>query len=164
MPYKLATLIYCIKDEKVLMLKRVKPPYPGYWIAPGGKLERGEGPLECALRELREETGLVAATAQLRALVTESSSRDDWQWLLFVYRAETPRGKILKNGPEGELRWFEAEELEAAQIPPADRYFMRDALRSTPGTVEYRFAYDDELELVGNGPALFHPHFAPDDD
>ena len=46
---------HCIE---VLLIKRKKDPYKGYWALPGGFLEIEETPEEGAKRELKEETGL----------------------------------------------------------------------------------------------------------
>lgn len=55
-------------SEKVLLIKRKKDPYKGYWAIPGGFLEEKE-PLEVgAARELKEETGLtVKKLSQIQA-------------------------------------------------------------------------------------------------
>ena len=149
MPYKIVTLIYAVRDDQVLLLKRRKPPYAGHWVAPGGKVERGESPRECAIRELREETGLCARDAELRALITETSPRDDWQWLIFVYRAVGVEGDVVTDEREGELRWFPVESIFVEpSIPPADQVFMHDALREPSGTTEYRFTYDEDLHII----------------
>ena len=152
MPYKIVTLIYAVQDDQVLLLKRRKPPYVGHWVAPGGKVDRGESPRECAIRELREETGLCALDAELRALVTETSPRDDWQWLMFVYRAIGVQGDVVTDEREGELHWFPLGSVfDEPSIPPADQVFMQDALRESPGTNEYRFTYDEDLQIVDRG-------------
>ncbi|MFG3053209.1 NUDIX domain-containing protein [Kitasatospora sp. NPDC048239] len=52
--------------DRVLLLKAT---YRGRWQFPGGAMDPGEGPAECAARELREETALVAP--ELRLLVVE---------------------------------------------------------------------------------------------
>lgn len=44
---------------QVLVVKRKNPPYQGDWALPGGYVDEGETFLEAAVRELREETGLV---------------------------------------------------------------------------------------------------------
>lgn len=154
MPYRIVTLVYCLVDGRVLLLKRRKPPYVGRWVAPGGKVERGESPAEGALRELREETGLSAARVELRAVVTETSERDDWQWLIFVYRAHELAGRADSDEREGELRWWHLrDEVPGLDLPPADRHFLRDAARAEAGVTEYRFAYTPDLEVIGDQPA-----------
>ena len=58
----LTTLCYIEKDEKYLMLHRVKKKNDlnkDKWIGVGGKFEPGETPEECLLREVMEETGLI---------------------------------------------------------------------------------------------------------
>ena len=44
--------------EHVLLVRRAHAPYAGYWAFPGGHVDPGEHPLEAAVRELDEETGL----------------------------------------------------------------------------------------------------------
>ncbi|HCU80935.1 MAG TPA: DNA mismatch repair protein MutT, partial [Chloroflexi bacterium] len=81
----LATMVYCIKDGDVLLMLRNKEPNLGLWVGPGGKLEPGESPYDCAKRELYEETGLEVNDLYFRGLITEISPRPDWQWLMFLY-------------------------------------------------------------------------------
>lgn len=137
-----------LNPGKSILLKLVKPPYVGHWVAPGGKVDGGESPAEGALRERHEETDLTAKTVQLRALVTETSPDNNWQWIIFVYRAMDVTGEVVSDEREGELQWFSVAELPDASLAPADRYFMRDAIRTEPRLSEYRFDYDATLELI----------------
>jgi 8-oxo-dGTP diphosphatase len=52
--------VVCLKGDAVLLIRRGRPPLLGDWSLPGGKLEWGERLEACALRELREETGVEA--------------------------------------------------------------------------------------------------------
>jgi 8-oxo-dGTP diphosphatase len=62
--------IHDAETHHVLLLKRDRPPNAGLWTAPGGKMELGESPIECCLREIKEETHLTLQDPQLRAIVT----------------------------------------------------------------------------------------------
>ncbi len=59
---KIATLCYVKHDNKTLMIHRIRKVndmHQGKWNGLGGKLEPGESPEECAIREINEESGLM---------------------------------------------------------------------------------------------------------
>lgn len=147
-PFILATLIYATHQGKVLMLYRHKEPNLNLWIAPGGKVDADESPRECALRELREETGLHAENPQLRAIVTEISPRPDWQWLMFIYRVEVEDSRIVGDLREGRLQWFDREEVLQLPIPQADIIFYPLVMAADGPPLELKFEYDEDLQLV----------------
>ena len=68
-----STLCYIEKDEKYLMLHRVKKENDvnrDKWVGVGGKFEDGESPEECVLRETLEETGLTLTEYRYSGIVT----------------------------------------------------------------------------------------------
>jgi 8-oxo-dGTP diphosphatase len=147
-PFRLTTLIYALRDGQVLMLYRHKEPNLGLWVAPGGKIHDDESPRECAVRELREETGLEAIAPELRAIVTEVSPRKDWQWLMFVYRTQVASGTVRGDDREGRLRWFPIEAVPHLPIPQADAIFYPFVIDPVGPPVELKFIYDADLRLV----------------
>ena len=54
-----------IKDNKILLIKKVSGPYDGLLDLPGGSLEFGERPIETLKRELEEETGIKVKKCEL---------------------------------------------------------------------------------------------------
>ena len=90
-------MVYCLRESQVLLLRRANQPMKGLWVAPGGKMEPGESPWQCAKRELQEETGLEAHDLTLRGIVTETSPRPDWQWLIFIYVALETLGQMIEQ-------------------------------------------------------------------
>ena len=72
----LTTLCYIEKDDKYLMLHRVKKEQDvnkDKWIGIGGHFEAGESPEECLLREVKEENGLMLTGFSFRGIVTFSA-------------------------------------------------------------------------------------------
>ena len=149
----LGTLIYVRQNlpsngsRRVLMLHRNKEPNKGLWVAPGGKVEIIESPLECAIRELREETGLVAHRITLRGLVTEVSPRDDYQWILFIYVTDDIEGELIPCD-EGHLAWVDVSAVPLLPIPQADAIFFPHIINDDAPFYQARYTYDAELNLV----------------
>ena len=79
-----STLCYIEKDEKYLMLHRVKKENDvnrDKWVGVGGKFEDGESPEECVLRETLEETGLTLTDYRYRGIVTFVSDRWETEYM-----------------------------------------------------------------------------------
>ncbi len=154
------SLIYVLHGDAVLLLKRERVPHKGLWSPPGGKLELGESPEECAAREMREETGLTVSDLKLRGILTVVDRAFPIHWLLFVYRAGVMQNDevgarhalplqypILPECAEGELRWIPLAELAQYPRPYADvRYFPR-VLDDSP-VFQSKFVYDTPQTLV----------------
>jgi 8-oxo-dGTP diphosphatase len=144
---KLTTLVYCVENDQVLLAQRKKEPFIGYWIAPGGKIEPGESPYQCAVRELLEETGLSAQNPQLRGVVTETSARPDWQWMIFIYVVTRFSGTLISDESEGILKWYSLANLVDLYMPEADRIFLPRVLDLNQPIYQATFHYDDNLSL-----------------
>lgn len=142
------SLCYVIRDGKVLLLKRCRPPHVGLWSPPGGKMMMGESPQECAIREIVEETGLTIVQPRLRAILTVVDTAWPVHWLLFVFRADDGQGEIMADDtPEGELRWFELDALDDYPRPFADREAFQFVV--TDGAIfQGKYVYDTPQNLT----------------
>ena len=147
-PRVLATLVYAINGDLVLLHQRVKDPNRGLWVAPGGKLEPEESPVECAMREMREETGLEISTPVLRGIMTEVSPRPDYQWITFIFAAAEWSGELRPAPGIGEFHWVRRREVFNLAIPPTDRIFFSRVLRLDHPPFLLKFTYDEELRIT----------------
>ena len=120
-----STLIYIEKDEKYLMLHRVRKKNDlnhDKWIGVGGKFEPGETPEACARREALEETGLILDELSYRGIVLfESNEAPAEEMHLFTSRAF--HGEI-KDCDEGVLEWIEKTRLFRLPIWEGDKIFL----------------------------------------
>lgn len=91
----IVTLCFVQKDNKILMINRNKPPFMGMWNALGGHLENNESPLECALREIFEESHIQLHQAELISISTWNYDDDQ----IYVYSAQLSDSFDIGNYP-----------------------------------------------------------------
>jgi 8-oxo-dGTP diphosphatase len=123
---KLATLCYVRRDGCTLMIHRIKKQndmHAGKWNGLGGKLEPGETPEECVIREVYEESGLRIENPQLKGVLTFPAFSQDEDWYAFVFTADEFEGELI-DSPEGELRWIPNQELTQLALWEGDRIFL----------------------------------------
>lgn len=118
------------KDNKLLLIRRKKEPFIGFWGLAGGKIKFGEDFETAILRELEEETGLKVKFTALRGLVEEFINLDGKtkaHFLLFVSET-TSENKVVKEGEEGDLRWFSWKEILESEkiIIPSDYAMLKE--------------------------------------
>lgn len=72
-----AARVLVVADDHILLQQDSDPGVPGvrWWVTPGGGIDDGETPIEAAVRELWEETGLEATPSQLQGPVAERHVR-----------------------------------------------------------------------------------------
>ena len=101
------------RDGSFLLTKRhpAKDVYPGFWEASaGGSAQCGEGPWECAKRELYEETGILADSFEL----INTTFRDTSHSLVYSFVAVVDcdkEGIVLQEGENTEYVWVDAAGL-----------------------------------------------------
>ena len=144
MDTKLTTLCYIEKDEKYLMLHRIKKVNDenhDKWIGVGGKFESGESPEDCLLREVREETGLELTKYQLRGLVTFVSNEWGTEYM-HLFTATEYEGE-MKECEEGELVWVPKKEIPNLNLWEGDNVFFR-LLEETQAFFSLKLRYEGE--------------------
>lgn len=119
------TLCYIQKNEKYLMLHRIKKQNDinkDKWIGIGGKFEEGESPEECALREVKEETGLTLKSYEYRGIVTFVSDNNFTEFM-HIFWSDDFEGEII-DCDEGKLEWIEKSKLNDFEHWKGDEIFL----------------------------------------
>lgn len=124
---KLATLCYLKHGGRTLMIHRVKKKndmHEGKWNGLGGKIEPGETPEECVIREMKEECGLAIRNPSLRGILTFPGFSNDEDWYVFVYVVTEFSGELI-DSPEGHLKWVADGDLLNLHLWEGDRFFLK---------------------------------------
>lgn len=95
-----------VKKDRILLVKRNKAPYRGYWDIPGGFLEPGEHPEVGMIREVKEETGLEVKPIEIIGIFMDKYGIDSDETLNIHYLAEVVGGMEKAATDAAELKWF----------------------------------------------------------
>lgn len=149
----LTTLCYIEKDDRYLMMHRVKKNVDinkDKWIGVGGHFEADETPEECLLREVKEETGLTLKQYKLRGIITFISN--EWQTeYMFLYTASEYEGEII-DCDEGNLEWIPKNSVYDLPIWEGDKVFFK-LLMEHEDFFTLKLRYEGEVlkECIMNG-------------
>lgn len=144
---KLATLCYVRQDGRTLMIHRVKRAgdiHLGKWNGLGGKLEPGESPEQCVVREVREEAGLEILQPQFHGLLIFADFKQD-DWYVWVFSADRFRGTLADSSPEGNLAWIPDEDLTSLNLWPSDHIFLPWLAGGKIFSARFQYAGDEMM-------------------
>ena len=126
---------------KILMLQYNKK-WGQVYTPPGGKFETGETPLDCVVREFKEETGLNLIDPKLQGI---SCWKDSCEGIIYIFTAEAYSGE-LRESEEGRLSWIEEENLKDLRQFSQNQKFMDYLFQ--PEIFEGKFELDENCNVV----------------
>jgi 8-oxo-dGTP diphosphatase len=107
-------------DGRVLICQRPQgKQLAGLWEFPGGKVESGETPEACLIRELEEELGIAVTHACLAPFVFASHEYESFHLLMPLYLVRRWSGTIAAR-EHAALAWVKPGKLGDYPMPPAD--------------------------------------------
>lgn len=109
-----------IENDRVVLVKRAHPPIEGQWSIPGGVLEVGELVREAAVREAREETGLIVEPDELLGVfdrvLRDPDKRVQYHYVLIDFLCRRTGGQLLAASDAAEVQWFTPAELPSLNL------------------------------------------------
>jgi 8-oxo-dGTP diphosphatase len=105
------------RGDEVLLIQRKYHPMAGSWAFPGGFVERDEDPMNAALRELKEETGMDGADAKL-LMVMGNPQRDPRKHIVsIVYEIQVDEHQQPIAGDDAaDARFWPIETLLSGEV------------------------------------------------
>jgi ADP-ribose pyrophosphatase YjhB (NUDIX family) len=135
------------RGDRVLLIRRGKPPRAGQWSLPGGAQELGETVAATARREVLEETGLELSALELLTVVDLIEQADPsatgpatgpdhyrYHYTLIDFVAEAAPGAPFAAGDAADVAWFERASLPGLGLWDETLRIIDLAARRRPGT------------------------------
>jgi ADP-ribose pyrophosphatase YjhB (NUDIX family) len=109
------------RENRVLLVRRAKPPRAGQWSLPGGLQELGETVYEAATREVFEETGVAIRVLGIADVVDMIEREPDgervrYHYTLIDFYAGWLEGDPCPAGDVAEAAWIERDRLSALKM------------------------------------------------
>lgn len=142
-------VVYLIRDgvagPEVLLGRKLTGLGRGKVVAPGGKLEAGESPVDAAVREVREEVGLTVAPDSLELLGEFTylfPTKTEWSQVSWAFRATGDFGAAVASD-EIDASWISTEHVPLDEMWDDAKHWLRRLLRGERvGVVTFEFGPD----------------------
>jgi 8-oxo-dGTP diphosphatase len=140
------TICFLKKGDQILLLNRDFAEWMGAWNGVGGKIEKNETPLAGALREIKEETGIILQDITFKGKITWTDGTTDYG-CMYAFIAELPESyhyvtpiKVV----EGILDWKDLSWIfHPKNVGIADlKYYLPKMLNETIN-FEFTFTYKE---------------------
>lgn len=126
-PRLVATALPITADGRIVLIRRAIPPGVGTWAQPGGFLEADETVIQGAVRETREETGLIIEPTEIVGIYPQPRAAV----VIVVYRADVVGGEMVVTRETLEVQAFEIDDLPWEGIGfNTSLWAVRDYVRS----------------------------------
>lgn len=117
-----ATSVAIFDDERVLLILRGREPLAGLWSLPGGRLETKETHQQAAIREMREETGLLVSNLMFVQQFIPFHMKDgvkvESRFRLEVFASLHFSGELSAGDDAKDARWVTMPELASLPLTP----------------------------------------------
>jgi 8-oxo-dGTP diphosphatase len=149
-PRDLATLVFVVRGGEILLMRKKRGLGAGKINGPGGRMERGESALACAVREVREE---LCVTPLGLALAGENAFQfvDGYGIRVFTFRASGVDGEPAET-EEGAPLWAPLDAIPYGEMWEDDRLWLPELLAGRRFAGRFVFDGDAMLDHVLEEP------------
>ncbi len=123
MPIRM-TLGHIINGNKMLLKHATRGVSKGKWNGPGGKMDKGETPKQCMIREAKEETGLTMLNPFYHGrLYFYMDGKRKCTFHGYLFSTKRFKGK-LRSTEEGQVKWVSINKIPYSKMWDDDKYWM----------------------------------------
>jgi len=149
-PTERATLMFVLDGDQILLIRKKRGLGAGKINAPGGRMEPGESPEQCAIRETIEELGVTPLSPALRGR-QRFHFVDGYQLTVFCFLSYAHRGTAIET-EEARPRWTSVDAIPFEQMWADDALWVPMMLRGEAFDGRYIFDGDTMVDHAFRDP------------
>lgn len=142
-PDDYATLCFIVKDDSILLIRKKRGLGAGKINGPGGRIDPGETPEQCAVREVQEELEITPLAMELRG-ENRFQFVDGYSIHVYVFTAGNFKGSPVETGEAIPL-WFALDQIPYHEMWADDILWIPHMLNGT--YFSGRSIFDDDEML-----------------
>jgi 8-oxo-dGTP diphosphatase len=143
-PREKATLCFIIRDGQILLIRKKRGLGAGKINAPGGRIEPGENPCQCAIRETQEEVGVIPSNLLERGQL-HFQFADGYSLHCTVFTASDFSGNLIETD-EALPIWTDIEKIPYSEMWADDIHWLPGVIQG--GTFRGYFHFDGDSMLT----------------
>jgi len=126
---QVGTAMIITRDDKVLLMKRKGAHGNGTWSTPGGHLDFGETPEECAAREAKEEVGLEVVDVRFRTVTNDLFESEGKHYITIWMEGTSASGEpyIASVAEAEEIGWYAWDALPSPLFLPMENLIKQNS-------------------------------------
>ncbi|MBM3309242.1 MAG: NUDIX hydrolase [Candidatus Altiarchaeales archaeon] len=100
-----------VDKGNVLLVRRLNPPFRGFWALPGGFVDVGESVERAVVREILEETGLKVRVKKLVGVYSDPGRDPRRHTVSVCFLCQKVSGRLKSGSDSKEVSWFSLKKL-----------------------------------------------------
>lgn len=146
-----ATLVFLLdpKNGKILLAMKKRGFGVGHWNGVGGKVREAEGVVETALREAKEEVGVIPKGLERVAILhfyfPDDPQKEGFNQDVHVFFARSWEGEV-KETEEMRPKWFDVDKIPYSEMWDDDIHWLPEVLKGNRIRGKFEFNDDNKVE------------------
>jgi len=143
---KKATLLFLVKENKILLAMKKRGFGEGRWNGVGGKPEKNESIEQAAIRECYEEIKVLPVDIKRVATLNFyfPSHKSDWNQQVIVWICKEWKGEPSET-EEMKPQWYEIDDIPYGSMWKDDEYWLPKVLEGSYVEAEFTFGENDDV-------------------
>ena len=118
----------CVKDNKILLVKRDKRPFKDMWGMPGGRIKIEEKVSDASLRVMKKKTFLDCGFEKVNTVLHEKVKHEKTVHAYVIFMVTLTANSEIKE--KENVKWFEISDLPQ-DIIPSDKHLLKNYLKES---------------------------------